>query len=105
MVASQLLKHCHRQEDAHGHRMELRYLRDTDKREVDFVVMRDGAAEFAVECKTGERGVSPASIYFKERTEIPASYQVHLGSKDFTHSGSALRVLPFDRLCKELELP
>jgi hypothetical protein len=105
MVASQLLKYCHWQEDTQGHRMELRYLRDTDKREVDFVVMRDGAAEFAVECKTGERGVSPAAIYFKERTEIPAFYQVHLGSKDFTHSASGVRVLPFERFCKELELP
>lgn len=105
MVASQLLKYCHWQEDTQGHRMELRYLRDTDKREVDFVVLRDGAAEFAVECKTGERGLSPASIYFKERTEIPAFYQVHLGTKDYTHGGSGVRVLPFERFCKELELP
>ena len=105
MVASQLLNYCHWEEDTRGHRMELRYLRDTDKREVDFVVLRDGAAEFAVECKTGERWVSPASIYFKERTEIPAFYQVHLGSKDFTHAGSGVRVLPFERFCKELDLP
>lgn len=105
MVASQLLKYCHWHEDTQGRRMELRYLRDTDKREVDFVVLRDGAAEFTVECKTGERGVSPASIYFKERTKIPAFYQVHLGSKDFTHAGSGVRVLPFERFCKELALP
>lgn len=102
---AQLLKYCHWQEDTQGRRMELRYLRDTDKREVDFVVIRDGAAEFAVECKTGERGVSSASIYFKERTAIPAFYQVHLGSKDFMHSGSGMRVLPFERFCKELDLP
>ncbi len=105
MVASQLLKYCHWQEDTQGRRMELRYLRDTDKREVDFVVLRDGMPEFAVECKTGERGVSGASIYFKERTEIPMFYQVHLGSKDYTHGTSGVRVLPFERFCRELELP
>lgn len=105
MVASQLLKYCHWQEDTQGRRMELRYLRDTDKREVDFVVLREGTAEFAVECKTGERGVSPASVYFKQRTEIPKFYQVHLGSKDFTHGASGVRVLPFERFCRELELP
>jgi hypothetical protein len=105
MVASQLLKYCHWLEDTQGHRMELRYLRDTDKREVDFVVLRDGAPEFAVECKTGERGVSPAAAYFKARTSIPAFYQVHLGSKDFTHGVSGVRVLPFERFCKERELP
>jgi uncharacterized protein len=44
--------------------MELRYLRDTDKREVDFVVLRDRRPLFAVECKSGEkapRTLEPAS--------------------------------------------
>jgi hypothetical protein len=34
--------------------MELRFLRDTQAREVDFVVVRDKRPLFAVECKTGE---------------------------------------------------
>ena len=55
MVAGHLLKYCHYVEDTEGHEMELRFIRDTDKREVDFVVLRDGRAEFAVECKSGER--------------------------------------------------
>lgn len=50
LVACQLLKYCYWQEDTAGHDMELRYLRDVDKREVDFVVVRDGKPEFAVEC-------------------------------------------------------
>ena len=104
MVASQLLKYCHWKEDVEGHRMELRYLRDTDKREVDFVVLRNGAAEFAVECKTGERGVSPAASYFKTRTDIPEFYQAHLGSKDFIGE-NRVRVLPFERFCQEKEMP
>jgi len=41
-VASQLLKYCHFREDTEGYRMNLRFLRDTDKREVDFVVLEDG---------------------------------------------------------------
>lgn len=39
LVASQLLKYCHLVEDTEGHRMELRFIRDTDKREIDFVVL------------------------------------------------------------------
>jgi hypothetical protein len=31
--------------------MELRFLRDTDKREIDFVVIKDKKPLFAVECK------------------------------------------------------
>jgi predicted AAA+ superfamily ATPase len=105
MVASQLLKYCHFIEDTEGHEMELRFIRDTDKREVDFVVLRDGRAEFAVECKSGERRASPSCDYFRERTNIPRFYQVHLGRKDFGNAGTNTRVLPFATFCRELELP
>jgi len=105
MVASHLLKYCHFVEDTQGHSMELRYIRDTDKREIDFVVLRDGKAEFAVECKSGERNASPACRYFRERTDIPRFYQVHLGGKDFGNERTDTRVLPFAALCRELTLP
>ena len=104
-MACQLLKYCHWREDTEGHAMELRYLRDTDKREVDFVVLCEGRAEFAVECKTGERSVSQAAGYFKARADIPAFFQTHLGTRDYVHAGTGIRVLPFHRLCQELELP
>ena len=84
---------------------EPRFLRDTDKREVDFVVVKEGKPEFAVECKTGERSVSPHTRYFRERTEIPRFYQVHLGEKDYGSEAADTRVLPFTRFCEELELP
>ena len=85
--------------------MEMRFIRDTDKREVDFVVLRDGRPEFAVECKSGERSASPACRYFRERTDIPRFYQVHLGTKDFGNATAGTRVLPFATFCSELELP
>jgi hypothetical protein len=103
LVASQLLKYCHFMEDTEGHAMELRYLRDTDRREVDFVVLKDRKPLFAVECKTGEKAVSPALRYFSERTPIPRFYQAHLGERHF--STGRITVLPFVRLCLELELP
>lgn len=105
MVACQLLKYCHFLEDTQGYAMELRYLRDTDKREIDFVVMRDGQAEFAVECKSGDRDASPACRYFRERTDIPRFYQVHLGERDFGNPDSGTRVLPFSTFCRDLALP
>jgi len=105
MVAGHLLKYCHYVEDTEGHTMELRFIRDTDKREVDFVVLRNGNAEFAVECKSGERSASPACSYFRERTNIPQFYQVHLGSKDHGNARANTRVLPFVTFCQELGLP
>ena len=104
LVASQLLKYCHFIEDTEGDEMELRFLRDTDKREVDFVVLQNKRPLFAVECKTGEKKVSPHIWYFKDRTSIPMFYQVHTGTKDFV-ADSKIRVLPFWTFCQELKLP
>jgi len=105
MVAGHLLKYCHFVEDTQGHAMELRYIRDTDLREINFAVLRDGRPEFAVECKCGGREVSPACRYFRDRTDIPRFYQVHLGDRDFGNADSDTRVLPFRTFCKELALP
>jgi hypothetical protein len=103
LVASQLLKYCHFVEDTEGHAMELRFLRDTDKRELDFVVLKDRKPLFGVECKSGERAVSPAILYFAARTTIPRFFQVHLGDRHFD-AGKAV-VLPYRAFCEQLELP
>lgn len=103
MVASHLLKYCHYLEDVEGHKMELRFLRDTDKREIDFVVLKDKSPVFAVECKTGEKSVSPHLFYFKSRTKIPHFYQVHLGSSH-KQVDDQISILPFIDFCKEIGL-
>jgi len=105
LVACQLLKFCHYVEDRDGFRMELRYVRDTDKREIDFVVLKEKEPIFAVECKTGEHSVSPSIRYFRERTPIPRFYQIHLGTKDWGDAEKHVRVLPFHTFCIELEMP
>ncbi|MCU0579438.1 MAG: ATP-binding protein [Desulfobacterota bacterium] len=102
-VACQLLKYCHFREDTEGYRMELRFLRDVDRREVDFVILEEGKPLLAVECKTGEKTINPALYYFKERTAIPSLYQVHLGKKDFERNG--IRVLPLTTFVETLRLP
>jgi hypothetical protein len=103
LVAAQLLKYCHWVEDTEGYPMELRYLRDTDRREVDFVVLKQRKPLFAVECKSGEKAIGAAIRYFAERTPIPRFYQVHTREARFS-TGKAT-VLPFVRFCEELELP
>lgn len=105
MVASHLLKYCHWLEDTEGYRMELRYLRDTDKREVDFVVLKDKKPEFAVECKTGQETISPSLAYFAARVPIPAFYQIHLGTKRYVHTATGIHVLPFSDFVKERQIP
>ena len=95
LVASNLLKYCHYTEDNTGDSMELCFIRDSVGREIDFVVVRDGKPDFAVECKTGEQKISRNIQYFSERTNIPIFYQVHMGAQDYEFAARKARVLPF----------
>ena len=100
MMAGHLLKYCHFVEDVKGDKMELRFLRDTDKREVDFVVLKNKKPLFAVECKTGDKNLSPHISYFKARTSIPKFYQVHLKDKHIELDKKSL-IIPFARFCRD----
>ena len=104
LVAGHLLKYCHFLEDTEGFQMELRYLKDVEGREGDFVVVKENVPIFMVECKTGERSLSPRLSYYQERLSIPKAYQVHLGTADFGNEAKGGRVLPFLKFAKLLEL-
>ncbi len=103
-VASHLLKYCHYHEDVEGEKMELRFLRDTDKREVDFVVLKNRNPLFAIECKSGDKAIHPHIHYFAERTRIPHFFQVHRGTRR-QRAGERIELLPFSELSEELSLP
>lgn len=102
MVASHLLKYCHYREDVFGDKMELRYLRDSVGRELDFIVLKDGKPQLGVEVKTGDRPISAGTLYLSKRLKAPKIYQVHLGTRDQLIEG--VRILPFHKFCQEAEL-
>ena len=102
-IGSQLMKYCHFREDVFGYKMELQYLRDTDKREVDFIVTEDDKIKFAVECKLGEKQITKHINYFSERVEIPKFYQIHSGKEDFEKVEIRTRVMPALRFLENLE--
>jgi predicted AAA+ superfamily ATPase len=76
LIASHLLKFVHFIIDHEGHKAELYYLRDVDKREVDFLVTINNKPWFAVEVKLNDTSLSPSLLYFRERLAIPYVYQV-----------------------------
>ncbi|MEZ4753970.1 MAG: ATP-binding protein [Bdellovibrionota bacterium] len=102
MVACQLLKYCHFIEDTLGYKMELRYIRDTDKREVDFVVIKNKKPEFAVECKYFDTNLS-RDIFILDRTPIKEFYQVHTGQKSYQKSG--VKLMGYEDFVDALNLP
>jgi uncharacterized protein len=54
---------------------ELRYLRDKQKREVDFLVVRDRKPWFLVECKVSDAQLSPALDHFQKQIKAPHAFQ------------------------------
>jgi len=61
---------------------ELRYIRDAQKREVDFLVIRDDAPWFLVEVKLSDPALSSSLNYFQEQTGCPHAFQVVI-NRDF----------------------
>ncbi len=103
LTASHLLRYCNYREDTFGYKMDLGYIRNSDGKEIDFVVIEDGNPKFAVECKLSEKEISPQIKYFSERLDIPQFYQVHLGDADYENSKFRTRVIPFIKLAQLLQ--
>lgn len=76
LIAMHLLKLCHYLYDYEGHKTELHFLRNVDKKEVDFIVTVNRKPWFAVEAKLAEEDISNSLFYFKERLKVPHVYQV-----------------------------
>ena len=77
-VACHLLKAVEGWDDLGYGSFDLAYLRDADKREVDFVVVRDGKPWFLVEVKQDSNEISPELRYFQEKTGAPMAFQVEV---------------------------
>ncbi|MBF0361453.1 MAG: ATP-binding protein [Oligoflexia bacterium] len=104
LVASNLLKYCQFHYEVNGDKYELCFLRDSEKREIDFVIIKDKKPLFAVECKSSEREVSSNIKYFCSRTEIPIFYQVHLGKDDYEVARFKTRIIPFAKFVQILKI-
>jgi hypothetical protein len=94
LVACHLLKWVHFQQDALGRDVELRYFRDTDGREVDFVVVERRMPMLMVECKWADAEIDRNVRYLKARFPQTDAWQVSAtGTKDFV-SPDGIRVAP-----------
>jgi len=75
MIACHLLKAVEGWTDLGLGQFELRYLRDKEKREVDFAVIRDGKPWFLVEVKSGSGKLSPSLALMQSETGAPHAFQ------------------------------
>jgi len=75
-VACHLLKAVEGWTDLGLGEFELRYIRDVNKREVDFVIIRDKKPWLLVEVKAADTHFSPTLEYFQAKTKAPYAFQV-----------------------------
>ncbi len=101
MTASHLLKLVHWLNDREGYRAELYFLRDTSKREVDFLVAVDGKPWFAVEVKSQSEHVAPTLPYYRDRLSVPFCYQV-LRKPGVDKLAGGIRIISADKFLAAL---
>jgi predicted AAA+ superfamily ATPase len=75
-VAVSLRKWLHFRADTQGRSEELYYLRDKEKREVDFAIVENRRIRLLIEVKRAQTDVSPALRYFTERLAPAESLQL-----------------------------
>jgi len=76
LVAASLLKKLQFLEDRDGYRFELRYLRDKEGREVDFVILKENRIEELIEVKWADENISKSLLYYAERLRPPKATQL-----------------------------
>ncbi len=102
VMASHLLKFCHAYEDIFGLSCELFYVRDTLKREVDFLVVWDKTPWLMVEAKTTPE-TTPALALFADKLHVAQRYQVcRTPGVDTTDRKTGIRTLSADRFLTAL---
>jgi uncharacterized protein len=102
LVASHLLKWVHFEQDTQGRDLELRYFRDIDRREVDFVVTERGRPIRFVECKWSDADIDHGLRYLRGKFPGVEAWQISaVGTKDF-QTPDGIRVSPAVEFLKHL---
>jgi predicted AAA+ superfamily ATPase len=101
LVACALLKQLHFLEDTQGFPGRLHYLRDREKREVDFLTIIDRKPELMVEVKVSDNQPSSSLRYFEERIAPKKTIQVVLNCDRSTQHGN-LHVQPANLFLSEI---
>lgn len=75
-VALSLLKRNYFLEDTEGHELELKYLRDKEKREVDFCIVEEGEITHLIEVKESDSNLSLPLKYYKNKLPQASAFQL-----------------------------
>jgi len=102
MTAVNLLKSVYAKRDYEGQNYALHYLRDKEKREVDFVLARDEKIEEIVEAKYSDDALSEALRHFAKQYHLRATQVVY--HTRHSHVIDDISIIDAARYFKGLEL-
>lgn len=102
LVACHLLKWVHFEQDCFARDLELRYFRDIDGREVDFVVLENRKPIYLIECKWSDTDVGAPLSYLKAKFPEAQAFQIYAeGTKDYINN-SGIRVCAAAKFLSQL---
>ena len=102
LVAGHLLKWVHFRQDTEGIDLELRYFRDSEGREVDFVVVERSTPILMVECKQSGAKVDRSLRYLKKRFPDCPAWQISASGNKDIQTPEGIRISPAMRLLEDL---
>jgi hypothetical protein len=102
MVACHLLKWCFFLQDTQGRDIELRYFRDVDRREVDFVLVENRGPVHFIEAKTKEEEPAASLLYLKKRFPDTMATQVVLEKDLDVMTKEGIRICAAHRFLHQL---
>ncbi|HBF12596.1 MAG TPA: hypothetical protein DDW49_04275 [Deltaproteobacteria bacterium] len=85
--------------------LSLHFVRDKEKREVDFLICRKRKPEILIECKLTKKEVSPHLAYFAERLGVKKTYQVirhEIETELHLHGDSTIQMISASQFLKNL---
>jgi len=102
LVAVHLLKHVFFKQDTLGEEVDLCYFRDSDGREVDFVITENGHPIILVECKYSEQNISQSLRFLHTKYPRAAAWQIYASGTGDYQSKERIRVAHATKLLKDL---
>ncbi len=102
MIACHLLKWCHWIEDTEGQDMELRYFRDIELREVDFVVVKNRKPILFIEVKTQDNNPTKSLKYIHNKFPGVRAIQICQNLKEPFRTADGIEVISALSFLREL---
>ncbi|MBI4243125.1 MAG: ATP-binding protein [Planctomycetes bacterium] len=84
LVACHIMKWIHHEQDAKGRNLEIRYFRDVEGMEADFVILESGRPSVIIECKWDDQQPGKGLRFMKQRFPRAHAWQISAtGKKDY----------------------